>query len=149
MRAPIFSKIICLILFFLQVDAMSAGIDDQLVIIANSDVPSKSISQSQARLMFTMDVKIWENGTSVNVVTMKQSDEIYARFSQEVLNLYPYQIERALKRKRYAGTALTSAVANSPEEMLQIVSNTSGAIGFAPKSAAARARVKIIEIRNE
>lgn len=142
-----FIQLLCVILIVAHANAWSSGVDDNMVIIANSSAPDKGISQSQARLIFTKDVKIWKNGVEISVVTMNRNNEMYSRFAREVLNLYPYQIDRSLERKRYAGIVHTEIVANSQEEMLQIVANTPGAIGYANKVVATNKPVKIIEVQ--
>jgi len=121
-----------------------------MVIIANPSTSTNAVSQSEARLIFSNDIKAWKSGEQIAVITMRRTDEAYSRFTQEVLNLYPYQIERAINRKRYAGTAQSEIVAVSAEEMLKLVASIPGAIGYIHKKAASNMpSIKILEVRNE
>lgn len=126
-----------------------------LTVIANGDFEVSAISQAEARLLFTGEIKTLD-GVTVHIVTMKKSSELYARFVQEVLNLYPYQVERSIERKRYAGMSQVELSAGSSEEMFRMVANTPGAIGYMPRSLVSglakdslgRA-VRIVEVRHE
>lgn len=130
--------------------ALAANKGDNMVIIANPSTSTNAVSQSEARLIFSNDIKAWKSGEQIAVITMRRTDDAYSRFTQEVLNLYPYQIERAINRKRYAGTAQSEIVAVSAEEMLKLVASIPGAIGYIHKKAASNMpSIKILEVRNE
>lgn len=138
-----------LALFLMTAQHAHSASAGEVVLITNNEAPVVKLNKSQARLIFSKDVKIWGDGSVINVVVTKQGGELFSRFAQEVLNLYPYQIERSLERKRYAGSTIQEFVVNSQEEMLKLVAQMPGAIGYVDKAAVDLKSVKVVRVTDE
>jgi ABC-type phosphate transport system substrate-binding protein len=136
-----------LLLFFVPHAFVRTGFAADVVLIANAGVKVDSISHAEARLIFTRDIHNWMGGEPIAVISLRHGEELHTAFSTDVLHLYPYQIERAIERKRYAGNVQKQTIAPSPEEMVEIVSSTPGAIGYARKHLLDGKKIKVLGVR--
>lgn len=89
-----------------------------------------SIPRREAVLLFTGMIPRWPDGTPVTVVMRSITDSMTQAFSQETLNMYPYQIEIIITRRKIAGEDVRRIFVNTNAEMILTVQTTKGAIGY-------------------
>lgn len=88
----------------------------------------------------------WEDGTEIRVFVMPRNSQIHEVFSQELLDLMPYQLERAWDRNYFAGIGRRPAEVASTEDMLNRVASTPGAIGYVPTQTIKTAHIAVVEV---
>lgn len=133
-----------LILFFsVSVSASEAGI----VIVVNKSVRLNSFSSNFARQIFGMKTRQWPDGAAVKVFVMPDRSEQHLKFSKEILGTFPYRLRSAWDRQVYSGTGQAPYEVISEDEMLELVSQTPGAIGYLPRKSANSADLHVVEIR--
>lgn len=81
--------------------------------------------------MFAMRLRQWpDDGAAVIVFVLGPSDPTHAAFCKRILDVFPYQLQRAWDRLVYSGTGQAPFELNSMEEMKWRVATTPGAIGY-------------------
>ncbi len=90
----------------------------------------KVLTRNKARLIFTMSLVEWPDGTPVRVFVLPDHSTLHKDFSKHLLGLYPRQLRRVWDRKLYTGTGQVPVVVRSEQEMLQRIADTPGAIGY-------------------
>lgn len=115
-------------------------------LIANGGTDVEQLSRNAARLYLTMRIKNWPDGTAVKLFVLPDDDELHERFTNTVLGLYPYQLRRVWDRQIFSGTGQAPVTVLSPQEMIQRVASTPGALGYAETRATDPA-IRVIEVR--
>lgn len=100
------------------------------VLIANRSVVASDVSLNTTRLMFSMQLGQWPDGTPVRVFVLPDDSEVHRLFSKDRLSLYPRQLRRTWDRQLYSGTGQAPEAAQDEEEMRRRVAETPGAIGY-------------------
>jgi len=119
---------ILLISFFLVITDVVAS--DHYQIVTHPNVIEKSVTQNYLRAIFSMRLRDWKNGVSIRVFVLPDDHKLHADFSKEKLNLFPYQLRQSWDRLVFSGTGQAPTTVTSPEEMLERIMNTPGAIGY-------------------
>ncbi|WP_341502983.1 hypothetical protein [Gallaecimonas sp. GXIMD4217] len=125
MRLGLLQKTLIFLLLFVS----SAALADVRV-IAHPDLGEINLPPQQLRLLFSSQIPYWPDGTPVTLVVMDKEHEWHRRFCQEVLSLFPYQLERVWRRRIYSGIGRAPIRVSSREEMVNTVGRTKGAIGY-------------------
>lgn len=119
--------------------------------IVNADVAERAVSQNNLRAIFSMRMRQWPDGTPIKVFVLPGESEVHISFAKSVLNIFPYQLRRAWDLLIYSGSGQAPTEVGSPEEMLQKVASTPGAIGYVSDDYLSKGdkneRVRILEIR--
>lgn len=120
-------------------------------LIVNSDISAQPISQSTLRAIFSMHLRQWPNGKPIRVYVLPDDNQIHVSFAKEVLNTFPHQLRRSWDVLVFSGSGQAPSVVQTPEEMLQKVASTPGAIGYLPSKypieGAEHENVRIVEPR--
>lgn len=90
-------------------------------------VPTK---QETARLLFTMQLLRWPDGTPVRVFVLPDESPVHREFTKKSLGVFSYQLRRVWDRGVFSGTGQAPAEVADEEEMLERVANTPGAVGY-------------------
>ena len=98
------------------------------VVIANKDVTDSNIDISKLNNIFTLDIKNWEDGRRIVVFDSKSEELSNAFYSY--IGLTTFQVRKIWLRKVLLGEIKAPAQVNNDDEMIEKVSQTSGAIGF-------------------
>lgn len=101
-------------------------------VIAHPSVPVAQLNQAQLRSIFLKRQVIWPGGTSVKVFILPATSVAHRQFSQNHLQMFPYQLERAWQKLTFSGIGTPPALVNSAAEMLLLIQSTPGAIGYLP-----------------
>lgn len=110
----------------------SACFADQ-VLIAHPSATAETLSVNYTRLIFSMQVGSWPDGSAVRVFVLPDDHPAHRAFSKESLGLYPRQLRRVWDRQLYSGTGQSPEMLSTTEAMRQAVARTPGAIGYLPR----------------
>lgn len=91
------------------------------------------LTTSQLRRIYTMRQMHWSDGRRIAVFTLPRKHALHLRFSKERLQMFPYQLDRIWNKLNYSGLGVAPITMNSPQELLDAVKNTPGAIGYIEK----------------
>ena len=73
----------------------------------------------------------WPNGVAITVFVLPSQHPLHQRFSKEKLGIFPYQLDSIWQKLSFSGLGATPIVVQTPQDLLQAVSMTPGAIGYA------------------
>jgi ABC-type phosphate transport system substrate-binding protein len=106
-----------------------ASSDDQ-VLIAHPSVGEREISLNTTRLLFSMQMGRWPDGTPAHVFVLPDDSHVHRAFTKDLLVLYPRQLRRVWDRQTYSGTGQPPETVADENEMRKKVADTPGAIGY-------------------
>jgi len=92
-----------------------------------------------------MRLSSWSDGKNISVFVMDPFGEEHRQVCLEVLNVFPYQLQRVWDVLVFSGTGQSPIVVKTKQEMIEKVSSTPGAIGYISDSEVP-ANVKAISI---
>lgn len=72
----------------------------------------------------------WPDGTPIRSFVLPDQHPVHARFSKEILGVYPYQLRSAWDRMMFSGTGMPPKTVESVQEMREMIESTPGAIGY-------------------
>ena len=115
-------------------------------LIANPDWPAAPLDLNQARLYFTLRLKLLDNRIPVNVFVLPDEHPLHRRFAKNILGLFPYQLRQVWDRQLFSGTGQVPITVTTEQEMVERVAATPGAIGYV-ESGSNLSQVRILEVR--
>ena len=101
----------------------------QIAVIANKSVPESSVSKAELLDLYSGDIKWWDNGEPVIFFDLKNNDDIKSDF-YSFIGKTPSRMKTIWMKKMLSGEGDPPDALDSEKEMLDIVANTQGAIGF-------------------
>lgn len=116
-------------------------------IISHPKVNKPSLTTSQLRRIYTMRQLQWPNGERITVYVLPRQHAIHLKFSKERLQMFPYQLDRIWNKLTYSGLGVAPIAVNSPEELLNAVKSTPGAIGYVDNIEGMEA-VNVVQIKD-
>lgn len=102
-------------------------------VIVNASVEVTHLSQYKLRAVFGMRLPVWPNGTPVRVFVLKDDTDLHREFSKQILGVFPHQLRRAWDNLIYSGLGQAPVQADSEQELIEQVSKSPGAIGYATR----------------
>lgn len=114
-------------------------------VVVHRSLGQQELTLGVARLLFTMRLLRWPDGTRVRVFVLPDSDPLHHEFAKQSLDLYPRQLRRVWDRHLFSGSGAVPVSVNSVDEMLKRVSETPGAIGYLPDGFADES-VRVIHV---
>ncbi|CAM5209658.1 hypothetical protein [Alishewanella longhuensis] len=99
-------------------------------VVAHVSVSEQQLSTSQLRAIFTMRQTRWADGQPIQVFVLQSADDQHIRFSRSYLKMFPYQLDAIWDRQRFSGIGSFPVQVQSEEEMLAVLQQTPGAIGY-------------------
>ncbi|MBN7819118.1 hypothetical protein [Bowmanella yangjiangensis] len=121
-------RVIVGLLLMLLWPAQAMASDAQIIV--NADAQVESLSQAQLRRIFTMRQRQWPNGLLIKVFVLPNQNALHQHFSKSQLNMFPYQLERLWNKLVYSGLSERPVEVYDEQQMLQLVAQTPGAIGY-------------------
>jgi ABC-type phosphate transport system substrate-binding protein len=115
-------------------------------LIANPDWPATPLDRNQARLYFTLRLRLLDNQIPINVFVLPDDHPLHRQFAKNILGLFPYQLRQVWDRQLFSGTGQAPNTVSSEQEMLERVGSTPGAIGYTA-SGSNPPQVRILEVR--
>jgi hypothetical protein len=120
------------LLFFCS--ALSAYSAHGATVVTHHLLSQDTISLNTARLLFTMRLLRWPDGSRVRVFVLPDHHHLHREFAKQVLSLYPRQLRRVWDRHLFSGSGAIPIRVDSIDEMAKLVAETPGAIGYVPDS---------------
>lgn len=133
-------------IFFLfqTLAGMSVSRAQDVVIIANKDVPVSALSRSEIRSIFLGEKVRWENGRKITFVILKTDS--HEDFLRTYVGNTPAQYRNYWKKMIFTGKSKAPKSFKTEEKVLEHVAETSGALGYVPPDAL-NDKVKAISIK--
>jgi ABC-type phosphate transport system substrate-binding protein len=116
-------------------------------VIMHPSVDDTILTTSQLRRIYTMRQIQWSNGKRITVYTLPRQHPLHLRFSKERLQMFPYQLDRIWNKLTYSGLGVAPITINTPEELLEAVRSTPGAIGYVDKAQGMEG-VHVVQIKD-
>jgi ABC-type phosphate transport system substrate-binding protein len=102
---------------------------ENLLIIANAQVPANSISMEELTLVYLIQKTTWSNGVNIVPVNREVSSAAREYFSEQLFNRAPTDISEYWNRLRFTGK-MPPLVQTSDQAVLGFVRSVPGAIGY-------------------
>ncbi|WP_102798552.1 hypothetical protein [Bowmanella denitrificans] len=118
-------------LLLLSLSAAVSASDAEVIVNADSQV--LHLSPAQLRRIFTMRQRQWPNGTLIKVFVLPNQNPLHQHFCKSQLNMFPYQLERLWNKLVYSGLSERPVEVYDQQQMLQVIAQTPGAIGYIGK----------------
>ena len=96
----------------------------------HSSVNEPILTTLQLRRIFTMRQVHWSDGRRITVFVLPRKHALHLRFSKERLQIFPYQLDRIWNKLTYSGLGSAPITVNTPQELLDAIRKTPGAIGY-------------------
>lgn len=110
-------------------------------------VSEPTLTTSQLRSIFTMRRVQWSDGHRITVYVLPRQHPLHLRFSKERLQMFPYQLDRIWNKLTYSGLGVAPITVNTPEELLDEVKKTPGAVGYIESDTDVEA-VNVVKIKS-
>lgn len=101
-------------------------------VLVHPDVDVQSLSTSELRLIFSQRIKQWPSGLPIRVVVFNDDSDVHQHFCRQSLNMMAYQLRRVWAKQLYTGRGGAPIQVNTIDEMLSVISDIPGAIGYLP-----------------
>jgi len=118
-----------------------------VAVIANDKVPVDSLSRAELLDMYSCDIQRWSNGIPVVLTELKTRGEVRDTF-YAYLGKPPSRMKSLWLKRLLSGDGNPPESLDSEEEMLSVVRNTPGAIGFVSE-ARVDDSVKVLAVISE
>jgi hypothetical protein len=73
----------------------------------------------------------WSDGQRITVFVLPRHHATHIEFSKERLEMYPYQLDRIWNKLTYSGLGVAPITVISSSALIDAVTKTPGAIGYA------------------
>jgi len=117
-----------------------------LKVITNVSVEDSHLKLKDLRSIYTMKKNLWSNGDRIVVFVLSDDSGVHKDFCRQLLKVFPRQLESVWYRLVYSGTGERPVSVSSEKEMMALVANTPGAIGYI-RSEGLHEETKIITIK--
>lgn len=118
---------------------------EDIIIIANKNVPENTLTQAEIKSIFLGEKSQWSNGRKIFFVLLKDY-EVHNKFLSEYIGKSVTQYNNHWKKLVFIGRGRTPTFFNTADQVLDYVTNTEDAIGYIPASGMDSNRVKRITI---
>lgn len=135
-----------LFLFYIVIFGFNAvAWADEIVVIANKDVPTEHLTAEAIKKIFLGDTINWEANEGI-VVVLLRDETVHKAFIKQYIKRTPTQFENVWRRNLFTGKGARSVRINNMDDLIQFVATTKGAIGYIPADANLPDDVKKISI---
>ena len=128
----IFIKSKLLIFFlFLSLIVSKTGLGTEIIV--HPSVVETHLSTIQLRRIYTMRQVRWLDNSPIVVFVLSSKNQLHQKFSKEILQMFPYQLDRIWHKLTFSGLGVAPIKVDSQEELIKLVKQTPGAIGYADR----------------
>ena len=99
-------------------------------LILNPSVTASGLNRTDVREIFSARKQYWDDGSKITVFVLDSNASAHQAFCRQVLQIFPYQLERLWNQIIYSGQGDKPSVVTSESDMLKAVTTTPGAIGY-------------------
>ncbi len=121
--------LICAAVAFMILSYSSSAFADDIVIIANKDVPIDSISSRDLKRIFLARKTEWANESVIAFVTL-QGSTVHKVFLETYIFKSSSQFQRHFRALVFSGKGMMPQTLSTESAAVSYVSRTSGAIGY-------------------
>ena len=121
------------------VQAQSPAIE----VIFHPDIEQQTLTQTEARQIFSARQQHWQDGSKVHVFVLNTDTALHQRFCRQILQMFPYQLERIWNQITYSGQGDPPHIVDSPQALLDAVYATPGAVGYASQDVLENRQEKV------
>lgn len=121
---------------------------NRIIIIANKDVDTESLSTVDVRSIFAMRQRVWPSGETIKVFVFSDNNPTHVRFTKQILNTFPYNLRRIWDRRVFSGIGQYPTRLNTDQEMIETIANTTNAIGYIQREYLTD-EVKVLVVDND
>lgn len=89
-----------------------------------------SLSKYQLRQIYLMRQKYWPDGSPIIVYALPSDSALHQDFSKNILNMFPYQLDRVWSKLIYSGLGKGPIIIESEQALINALKTTQGAIGY-------------------
>lgn len=107
----------------------TASTEEALVIIANENVPTSSLSIHEIKNIFLSKKTLWRGGSKIKFVVLNGGD-VHDDFLKSYLGKTQSQYDKYFKNLVFEGKGRALRAFSSEAEVVSYVSSTEGAIGY-------------------
>jgi ABC-type phosphate transport system substrate-binding protein len=122
------------------------------ILIGSVDVLPPCLTRGQARNIWSYRTKNWPDMKKIKLVSYQTGTESFSEFVEASLNFRPYQLARTWEKMHSLGNSAAPVIVNTVEQMVELVEQTSGAIGYitiADLPVVKRHKVRVISIKTD
>ena len=109
--------------------SVRATAQEELMIIANLNVPIDQLSETDVNRIFLLKRTAWENGNPIIPVNREASSEIRVQFSKDILGASLRSLSKYWNQMQFKGH-MPPVVQESNAAMVAFVTNVPGSIGY-------------------
>lgn len=102
-------------------------------VITHASVNVESMTTVQLRRIYSVRQLRWANSTPIVVFVLPSQNLTHKNFSKNILNIFPYKLDRIWNKLTFSGLGVAPTVVQSQAELLKAVSTTPGSIGYVDK----------------
>ena len=115
---------------WLLIPSADAGGGD-LILVVHSDVPVDTLNSRDLKSIFLGEKSRWANQHRIHFVTLKHP-EVHESFLRRYVGKTPTQYDIFWKKRVFSGRGRMPEAMDSPEAVMEFISQTPGAIGYVP-----------------
>lgn len=104
--------------------------DTKTIPIGNENIQKENIDDVELYAIFTLMFHYWDNGTKIHVFLLSDIYGLHKDFLWEFLGLSPIRYAELIDSKVASGRANKPVNLSSEKEMVKVVSQTRGGIGY-------------------
>ena len=101
-----------------------------IAVVVNQSVDITTLTPAQLRMIFAGRTQFWPDGSRIRVFVLPPESDTHQYFCRQLLNIYPYQLERIWQQVVYSGQGEAPKTSDTAQAMQDIIGQTPGAIGY-------------------
>ena len=125
-KKPYFGYFLAIYLSFVAFSPIALATE----IVVNKSVSTAGFSTAEARAIFAMQKRFWQNNKQIKVFVLPDNNPVHKDFVKNILHMFPHQIRRVWERMTFTGTGAAPIMLDSEQEMIDKIANTPDAIGY-------------------
>lgn len=99
-------------------------------ILINKSSSKETLTPQEVKIIFLGRKKHWNNGLPIQVIVYKEDNDSHLDFCREIIGVPPITFKTSWNRIVFSGVGNTLKYVSTPEEMIEKIQNTDGAIGY-------------------
>ncbi|MCP4862372.1 MAG: hypothetical protein GY897_00180 [Alteromonas sp.] len=117
-----------------------------IAVVVNQSVDITTLTPAQLRMIFAGRTQFWPDGSRIRVFVLPPKSDTHQYFCRQLLNIYPYQLERIWQRVVYSGQGEAPKAVDTAQAMQNIIEQTPGAIGYLQAPGQMNKNIRMITV---
>jgi len=115
--------------FVVSLPPLSWGQPKTIYVFVNKDVPDQALASPQLKNIYLGKKDKWNNNQNITCTTL-HSGQCQETFIQQYVKKSQFQYQNYWKKQIFTGMGQPPRAFDSPDQMVDFVSRTTGAIGY-------------------